>query len=674
MPDQMPAPPVSQDELAKEMEAKFDKAEKACRNAHQRMYKNLAFLVGKQYVQQDRMNHNLIMPMPSKKVRVVFNRIFPIIRVQLAKLSKMKPILTASANTNEPQDIASAKIAGKLFNWAWQHQLMDKDLMTLLSWLLPCGCAYAQPYWNPRKGTEFEEFDYTNEPTPLPAMSDIQPLDPNSPPPQRTDMAGTPLFHVPDEMGQPSKKKYWTGEIENRIYSPFEVFPDHISDGDLRECRYVFTQSTKSVEWVYDMYGVDVKGEQVKQSGLEAQLLGLFGNVSQDIEDAVTVKEYWERPSKKYPKGRWMVKCNDQVIEMKDPTTGQVNYDIPEEYQDPNDWCPLIKFDATPLPPGKFYKTSVIELLEPIQKQFNVEHSMLIKHLAQGSKILIPTGSDITEEQWTETDGERINFTPVGGMQPTVTTPPGRGSDIWRHLDKVEKEFDNESGVHEVSRAMTPSGVTSGIAIDYLQEQDDTQLGPTVHLFGISLARWGKKELRLMQVKYDEERTIKIVGTNNDSEVLKFKGADINLDCDLKVEMTSSLPRSKTARDQFIMQMADKQWITPKQAMKMLEVPETEDVWRQELLDEAQARWENDDMSKGVVHIPVSWQNHQMHLQTHNEIRKKPEYYTIDKRVQDIFENHCKVHSEIIKMAVQEAMQTQAAMTQKPAQGGVNVK
>jgi hypothetical protein len=43
------------------------------------------------------------------------------------------------------------------------------------------------------------------------------------------------------------------------------------------------------------------------------------------------------------------------------------------------------------------------------------------------------------------------------------------------------------SGIHDVSKAMVPTGVTAASAINLLQEADDTRLGPEIAEHGRKL-------------------------------------------------------------------------------------------------------------------------------------------------------------------------------------------
>ena len=664
---QTPEPPKDPIAIRAEIDAKFNTVERAWKKQQMRMYKNIAFLIGKQYVFTDVANAKLIdvltLTRNKKKVRMVINKIQPTIRILLSKLLRVQPILTAEANTEETEDIQSAKVSDLAFNWAWQHLLVEKQKIEWLTWMLTCGVAYMQPYFNPSAGKSWEDNVMTPNPTPLPVMGP-NPQDPTQQ--IQSQMNGQPQFFEP--MSDPNNpdqviplvKKFHLGDINNMVLSPFEVYPDNISSDDLRDCRFVFKVKTVSPDYVMDLYGVEVKGSTKKATGIEAQLMSLYGGESQDIENAVTLKEYYEKPTNKYPNGRMYVYTDDKLIDIGTD-------ELPEEYRDEQDWCPIVKFDASAFPPGRLIKMGLIELLEPLQKQINVEHSSLVKTLAQGPKYFVPEGADIDEDKLTKEDNERIDYNASAGT-PTAVSPPARGADIWRHLNDLYNQWMELSGQHEVSHSNIPKGVKSGNAIAYLQEQDDNQMAPTLSLMGISISRWGKKCLRIMQKHFNEERIIKLIGRDNKTMAIKFLGANINLDCDLKVEMTSAMPRSEAARKQELLGMAQAGWLRPDQYMKMAHIKDTEHVWKPIELQEQRAKWENDEMQQGIVHYPQDFDNNQIHLEIHNEVRLLPEFSKMDPKIVAIITEHCKIHQQIIIQQQQQQMAMQMAAKPQPPQ------
>ena len=638
---------------------RWQAVEKYWRPQHGRIYKNMAFLVGKQYIHWDAHASKLYdvtaIDKDPKKIRVVFNKIFPIMRVLISEMMGIRPVLRAEANTKEPEDVAGAKVSDKAFKWLWQHLIMEGDISDLAVWMWAAGVAYMQPYWNPNIGQAFEEKERTTEKTPFPDWEDEEKKI------QRKDASGNDLFFVPVEDGsKPKINTYQMGDIENAVYTPFEIYPDPRAIRDLRECGYVFKNLVRSPEWVYENYGVEAVGEKVDTSGLEQQLRTLLGGEQETVDEVVHVREYYERPCNKYPNGIFVTLINDKIVKKDD-------YSLPKEYRDPYDWCPIVKFDGGLFPPGRLIKMSIIEALEPVQKQYNVEHSTLIKHLKIPAKYFIPIGTKIDEDKLTTEENEKIWYNPMGGVAPHAVPPPFRGNDIWKHLDLLQQEFMDISGVHEVSQAQTPTGVKSGKAIGYLQEQDIKQRQPILNLFGTSLSRWGKKGLRILQVHYQETRTVTMIGKENREEVFEFKGVNLNLNCDLKVNMESAVSHSKAARAEMAMELGDRQWITPQQAMKMMGVEESEEVWQHLTYDEQQARFENDDMLKGIGHTAASWHNHTLHLMIHNEIRKKAEFLPnfegqggMSQATRDLLNAHCTMHEEFMRMMQQAQAQRQA--------------
>jgi hypothetical protein len=191
-----------------------------------------------------------------------------------------------------------------------------------------------------------------------------------------------------------------------------------------------------------------------------------------------------------------------------------------------------------------------------------------------------------------------------------------------------------------------------------------------------------------MQDGYETDRMIKLVGRDNEFEVLAFKGADLHGNTDVSVKRQSSLPDSRVLRNAEIMSRFEKGLYgdpadpeVRRHVMNMLDDAVVDDIYSDTKLDEAYARYENNILASGSVsELYVNqYDNHSIHLQEHNHFRKSLDYQKL--KVKDrkqflqmevIFESHCIQHQGFIQQMEAQMIQRQILIenAQKAQKGG----
>jgi len=91
----------------------------------------------------------------------------------------------------------------------------------------------------------------------------------------------------------------------------------------------------------------------------------------------------------------------------------------------------------------------------------------------------------------------------------------------------------------------------------FLQEQDETQLGPIIEDFEDSIALLGSLTLSRYSQFYSTQRLLRAYRPGGRSDVLKFKGADLKGNTDVMVQAGSALPKLKAAKQQYVIQLVE---------------------------------------------------------------------------------------------------------------------
>ncbi len=610
---------IKEKDIVSEIQKKLDSVDDLA--YHMQNYLNIAYYAGKQWIAYDQTNKRLFEPPKEPhKVRLVANRIQPIVRTELAKLTKNKPIMGVIPASNEDDDIKSAKIAGKVCEWLeYELDLQTKDRENGL-WGLTCGMGFIKPFWNIGKGDMIQDPD-----------------------------DGTQLK---------------LGDVDVDVVSTFELKWDP-SAKKWSEVKWICHEKPRDVDYVKEVYGVEVEPEKgiLNTNLYEGQLRNLNSNWTttsyKPMENAVMVKEYWEKPTKKYPKGRRVTIANDKVLLHEE----DIGFGPEDNTERELPFFPFIHIKI----PGRVHGQAIIENLIPIQREYNKSRSQIIenKNLMANPIWLAEEGAFV--EDPTDMPGSIVEYH-KGFNKPEMTQPTSIGADVYKNIEQCIEEFFFISGQQEVSHGSTPPGVKSGVAISFLQEQDDTKMGPSIANFIECKQNYMSYMLKMIRYKYDIPRTIKVVGQNKEVEVIEFMGSQLT-STDVRIQEGSMFQQSRAAKQEWIFNLIGSGVLNPVQdkqiILKMLELGTVDELYDEENLDINQAqkeqqRWEKGDPSP----IVRDFFNHTIHIMEHNKFRKTEAYEELHPELQMVIDQHVEEH--LSYLIPQEPIEPNMDPTQTP--------
>lgn len=553
-------------------------------------YVNLSYYFGRQWVTwlngQSPDFARLYEPAaPPWRVRLVVNRIKPAIRREMSKVLREKPTAYVIPSSTEDNDVAAAKAGEAIFEHLWRTMEMGSDMWLSQFWRCVCGTGFIKDWWDPNV------------------------LTPEGP-----------------------------GAISTEVVTPFHIFVSNLEQPRLERQEYIIHQSLKSPDAIEAMYGVKVNPDTSEVGGgvVESQYLSAL-NLEPGRANQVLIKEIWIKPCTRYPAGALFVWGGGKLLyTYEDPETGEPRWPLV------NMEFPFTKFDGVPT--GRFYGDSTIIDLLPLQKELNRTRSQIIEAKNQMSKpqLMAPRGS-IDANKITSEPGLVIFYTP-GFNPPTPIPLSPLPNYVLQEVDRNLQDMADISGQHEVSNGTTPQGVSAASALSFLQEQDDTMISPIVDSVERGVERLGRHFLMHVQQRWDSARKVKVLGADNTWEVREFDKASISNNTDLNIQAGSAMPRSLAARQAFIMELIKMQVITPEQGLRYLELAETSQMYEETQIDRRQAQRENMRMTEGMQTPVNTWDNHEKHIEEHNNFRKRQEYEGLSDELKIAFEQHVALH------------------------------
>lgn len=642
------------------VETEFEKCKNARIPFERQWYLNLAFYLGRQYIAPlEVAGHGFRLTTPKApphRVRLVINKTRTAVRTECAKLTSSKPIPTVMPATNEDEDYSAAHVGEQLVKSFFATAQFEETYYNWIWWGSVTGNSFMKSYWDPTA----KDYDCMAEPQLL--GPDGQPASPQ--------IVNLIKQQAPDLLApQPAVGKIKVDEI-----SPFHIYVPDLLSSKLESQPYVMHVTTRSPLFVKNAFNIDVVPD-CRASNTIIDTATLLQKGSQQHLDSVMVKEVWLKPNahEDFPDGGVLTIINGQVV--------QASTKWPWPFRE----YPFYKFGG--IPTGGFYCDSTVVDLIPIQKEYNRTKSQMveIKNTMGKPKFLYAKGSINMRKVNTEA-GQGIEYI-AGYDKPTVLPGVEVPVSMGVELDRLSSDFDDISGQHEISRGNTPAQVTSGTAIAYLQEQDDTKLNYHVGSIERATEMLGKHFLKFVSHYWTDSRVVRIAGKDSSFESLRWKGSDLKGNTDVQIQSGSALPFSKAAKQAMVAEFMQNGWIPPDLGLELMDMGGYQKVIDDLLIDKRQAQRENAKMASmdpalaqqsmqppvnpitgqpsvdpntgqpvdpstgqpwsptAALPVPVnSWDNHQAHIQFHNNFRKTQQFELLDPAVKKVFELHVQMH------------------------------
>lgn len=583
---------------------------------------------------------------------VTDNRITPIITGRIAKKTKTKPTFSAQPQTADDRAINAARIAERVLENDWAHLKLQPTVTTALIWADVCADGFVKTFWDKTKGDKIGDFLFVGG-QPLTNPQDGTPL-----PADAIDLV------PPEDLDAVEVRPVFTGDVCCEVKSPFEIYPDPLATS-MDDLEWLIDETVRSVEWVKARYPYDAQGQPFEPHtdaevpyGLTEGWVGIgqLYRGSTAGSQGVKVREYWCRPNTEHPNGWYAVWINDTVV-------------LAEEPFDP---MPYDKFASGEVP-GRFWSQSVTTNMRPQQIDLNILRTQILENARRiGNPALMKSRQ--ANVRYEGIPGEVIEYdSTISDAVPSYLVPPPIPVYLENEIARVEKSLEETSGMHDVSRASVPAGVTAASAINLLQEADESLIAPEIRQMEHTLGRIGTKILRLRARFNTDERLLRIAGEDGAWDIQGYKGEMLGPDPNVEVQAGSAMPRSKAAKQAAMTEVLGLllQYGVPieernlRKYLKDYEVGGLERIFEGFSEDAKQVNRENRQLMNGVPVRINAFDNHQFHIDEHTDFQKTSTYANLPAQIQEGYEAHVNLHRQHQVGIVDQQMAQQSEEVQQ---------
>ena len=553
--------------------------------------------------------------------REVFNHIAPIYDMRFAKLSKIKPDINIIPATNEERDKQTAKVSKKIYQSVKNKLEIDAKINQAIKWSEVCGTVFYKITWNTQLG----------------------------------QIVGI------NEIGE----NIYSGDVELSVVSPFEIYPDSVTNESLDDCQSIIHAKAYSVEQIKSMYGIDVAGEKVNTYSLDNVSvgiggLGFNGTVPKIIEctkdNSVIVIERYIKPNFDFPNGRLTIVAGDQLV-YDDDLPYLIGKDKSRDF-------PFIKQTSIE-EPGCFWGTSVIERLIPIQRAYNAVKNRKHEFINRLSLGVLSVEDGSVDLDNLEDEGlcpGKVLVYRQGSSEPKYLQSESLPSGLKDEEESLLNEFSKISGVNDLLSTGSISSNISGTALELLISQDETRLNASVESIKIASKEIARKILKLYKQFAIFPRLAKIIGENGQIEMFYFSSSDVSSD-DVEIENQTDSLQTISQRREMIFSLLEngilhneKGELTNRMKSKILEMLGM-GIWEnaQDIseLHIKKADNENLKLLDGINCTVCEIDDHELHVNEHIAFMLGEDFEkgkSKNRKLESIFLQHIRSHKQLMEV------------------------
>lgn len=633
------------DDIVSDIMSKLEKRKGDRRTFELQWQLNANFLIGNQYCEINPMTgtvENYERDM-LKSEHGIFNRIAPLIQTRIANIKKVDYAMTVRPRSGDMDDYEKAAVSTKVLRYLQSESGWDRRKDTLIDWLELTGTAFVLSYWDTTKGRQI-------------AVTD-----------------GVQIGEDGQEI--PFSRAVYEGDVEYGLLNCYEVYPESVYKSDMKDQRSVIVDQILSLDDIYDIYGHKCDSESCERYiltpipgsggyGYEAATMAVK---TERCEDSAHVITYFEKPGREHPNGVTATIIGKELIYYGD-------LPIPE--------IPIISIKCVSVP-GQFFGKSIIQDLIPLQRAYNGCKNKLHEYIqtVAANATLIEEGSVDNVDELIR-DGIAPNQVIV--YRKNARTPikldngqlPG---DVMAEKNQLAAEMEYAAGVSQLmAYGETPSGMTSGTAIENLASIDNTRMSLTTENIRAAVLELARIWLMLYKRNVVGYRICNIVGANDIGSAVTWTKEDINsFDVEYATEnellLTEEKQKENFLRAYEMGLFTDDNGKIPRETrekiLELMKINQYSAIMSLTELQRKNAVAEQAYFEAGVIPEIGEFDDHLIHIDEHKKYVLQTRfklYSRSNKDMADMFVQHLKAHEK----AQAEIEAQKMSMLQNQMKGG----
>jgi len=549
--------------------------------------------------------------------RMTINHTFDLVEQHVAKLVKFKPAVAILPTNDEWEDKVSAKISEKFWSHIKELQKFDLKNVDVVRSSKIGGQAFLQIIWDENAGGEHPK----SEEARAEKKQFITVKNENGDP--ATDELGNVIrIELPIKIG----------DVTFKVIHPWDILIQKSNSWE--DADYVLKSEVVSIDDLRLEYPNKAKDIKVSKG---TKLFDMERQEEITMANQTIKWTLWHRRTKGLPKGREIVFIKDTILE---------NHDLPYDHGK----IPLVRFPDI-IVPGQRNALSFIKNIRQALARYNDLTTMIIRNqaLMAHPKWFVPRGSVKIEALGN--DASIVQF--QGAQAPVLGQQNPTPSEVFNFRERLKEDFQQISGISGVSRGEPPKGIEAGIALQFLEEQENQRFNASIVQYNEYIRQVAEMTLNTAAQFYspDDKRTLMIMGHDGQWMIDQLDPSHLSKIFSIRILNSSALPESKSGRIQRVVDL-NKNFpgiFTQEQVIEMLDLPNA-----QKFIDAATAavkKAELEDektLSEGKSESPNEWEFHIQHWMVHSKTMQGAAFTKATAARQEMLKDHIMAHEMLM--------------------------
>ena len=578
-----------------------------------------------------------------RNLRIEVNNLHDIIEQNVSREVRFRPAVNFMPTTNDHEDKMASTVVGKTQESIWYRENIDQTIQQHSRNTKVVSESYIKIEWDENKGPlhpdwvrkvlESEGITKKIEEIPHRELEDIL----------RTSKKKNPKIKFKD----PDSGKDITIERPLRIGE--EKFKIVLALNMLLQPKRDYNE----VEWALEFEFVNVEtlqGQYPECADKIHQTKNMTTFDHEEVEERrlhneVLVMRFTHKGTELLDAGAHIVATPEVILENKDNIFAQLvaTNGFP--------WVRRTDIDV----PGALFGAAAIEFGRPLQSWINRLSSLLVRQqaLTAHPKWVAPQNS-VTAEAL---GNDSTIMWYKGPVAPKLEQPNPGSQNTFKLIEIFDAKLQQIMGVFGGSRGAPPTGITAGVALQFLNEQENERANSSTADHNSNIRDLAILTAFLAGEKYDksDERLERLLGAGDARLAKYFDLANLSREWDVKAQTASALPQQKGQRISAILELRKEfpDRVDDDEVLDQIGFGSADKFITVNTVNIRSAESENDMIMRiGKTEGPEKWEDHLTHYRIH--IRKLAEPEMKDGTVPAKSVNALKDHIGITEMWIEQ--------------------
>ena len=551
-----------------------------------------------------------------RNVRIGVNNLYDIIEQNVSRETRYRPATSFTPGDSfEHDDMMASDVVEKVNDGIWNREKIDLHFQKHSRISKICGEAYLFIGWNKYKGTYHPDYlkalwkkaKIKGNPEDL-SEREVERI-------IRDEIKKVPKISVTKQDGEKIT-------IENplRIGQEFyrNVLPVYFllePRQEYEDCQFAFFYEYVHIDELKRDFP-DTPGLEVRNDELDVYD---YDNMEEKrLDNHVMVMHMWHKNTDKVPGGRYLRFTESALMinEENEFASCEATGGFP--------WVRRVDVKI----PGQLFGAAALEFGRPLAEWISKLTSMLIRQqaLVAHPKWAAPVNSVKAETLGNDTTLMWYK----GAIKPELIQPNPGGSNTFNLIEILDKKLQQIMGVFGISRGEPPAGVKAGVAMQFLNEQENERANSQIQDHNSNIAELARLTIYQAGRKYHKSdgRLVRLLGPQHAALAEYFDMSNLTRTWDVKAQTASALPQQKAQRIQTLLDLKERfpEKVDDDEVLDMIGFGNADKFITVNTSNVRCAEAENDSLLRaGKADAPEAWEDHMKHYRIHLRKLVEPE-------------------------------------------------